>query len=123
MIILAATLAKAEYRVFLLEITDTAAIPTAATSPNEGPASSVNTTMTNSPTVSNGSATPPLQKRTVQSTLDPIQYRGFYPLKPTENIRYIDTWMCRGRTDYFKPLCPNPKSPAPAETPSTPQAP
>ena len=47
--------------------------------------------------------------RLVESTLDHIQYRYFYPVASDEDVTYIATWRCRGRTDNFKPLCPNPK--------------
>ncbi|AGH95865.1 hypothetical protein [Pseudobdellovibrio exovorus] len=53
--------------------------------------------------------------RQVQSTLDPEQYKSVYPLKPSEIITYVDTWRCRGRTDFFKEHCPNPKTREPAE--------
>lgn len=48
--------------------------------------------------------------RLVTSTLDPLQYPGYYPLKPDELITYDDTWLCRGHTGYEKPICPNPKT-------------
>ena len=54
--------------------------------------------------ISNSAAT-----RTIQSTLDPIQYKDLYPLAPDEVISYDDTWMCFGRTDNFLALCPNPQ--------------
>lgn len=44
--------------------------------------------------------------RRVVTTLDHIQYPAYYPLKPTENIYYLDSWMCRGRTNN-RPTCPN----------------
>lgn len=44
--------------------------------------------------------------RRVVSTLDHIQYPEYYPLKPTEQIFYVDSWMCRGRTNN-RPICPN----------------
>jgi len=32
-----------------------------------------------------------------------------YPLNDGENISYVDTWMCNGRTDFFKPHCDKPE--------------
>lgn len=54
--------------------------------------------------ISNSAAT-----RTVQSTLDPIQYKELYPLAADEVISYDETWMCYGRTDNYLALCPNPQ--------------
>ena len=48
------------------------------------------------------------QERFVQSNLDPIQYQGYNPLKPTEIITYTDSWMCPGRTGDFMKICDNP---------------
>lgn len=52
----------------------------------------------------------PQDYRLVISTLDPLQYPGYHPLKPDELITYDDTWLCRGHTGYEKPICSNPKS-------------
>lgn len=76
--------ASAEYRVFLLKIEKR------ATTTAEGEA---------------------VQARFVESTLDPEQYRGYYPVAADEIVTYTDTWRCRGRTDRL-PLCPNPRGPA-----------
>jgi hypothetical protein len=46
--------------------------------------------------------------RQIQTTLDPEQYITLYPLNEGENISYVDTWMCKGRTDFFKPHCDKP---------------
>lgn len=73
--------AQAEYRVFLLQITKRSADPAVA------PAS-----------------------RLVESSLDHIQYRYFYQVDADEDVTYIATWRCRGRTDDFKAFCPNPKA-------------
>ncbi len=54
---------------------------------------------------------PPI-KRTVQSNLDPVQYRDYYPLTPDEQIDYVDTWMCTGRTSEFLDYCPAPSQKA-----------
>ena len=48
--------------------------------------------------------------RLVTSTLDPEQYRGFYPVGLDEDITYIQTWRCFGRTGDFEDFCPNPKA-------------
>lgn len=44
----------------------------------------------------------------VLSNLDPEQYVGYYPLQKDEKIKYIDTWMCKGRTNG-KEFCENPR--------------
>lgn len=46
--------------------------------------------------------------RQIQSTLDPEQYRTLYPLNADEIIAYVDTWRCKGRTDWLQPHCENP---------------
>ncbi len=38
------------------------------------------------------------QERVVLSTLDPNQYRGYYPAKPGEKITYRQSWRCKGNT-------------------------
>jgi hypothetical protein len=73
--------AEAEYRVFLLKISKPSTDPTK-----------------------------PAVERTVQSTLDPQQYRDYYPIALDETVTYTETWRCTGRTDQFKDLCPNPTS-------------
>lgn len=50
--------------------------------------------------------------RTVISTLDDQQYPGYYPLLAGERVEIRSTWMCWGRSDYFKQICPNPNPPA-----------
>lgn len=45
----------------------------------------------------------------IETTLDPEQFIGFYPLANDEQISYIETWRCSGRTDSFKPHCNNPR--------------
>jgi hypothetical protein len=47
----------------------------------------------------------------IMSNLDPDQYRGYHPMKEGEGLSYIDTWMCKGRTNEMPP-CPNPRDPA-----------
>lgn len=46
--------------------------------------------------------------RLVDSTLDPIQYPYYYPVKKDEIVQYTDTWRCYGDTSGERPLCPNP---------------
>jgi len=48
--------------------------------------------------------------KTFISTLDPDQYKDFHLLNEQEQITYIDTWMCQGRTDQYTPICPPPRS-------------
>ena len=59
--------------------------------------------------------------RHVLSNFDPIQYAGYGDLNANEQIWYQDTWMCRGRTGDFAPICPNP-NPKPTSTPVPPPA-
>jgi len=74
--------AHAEYRVFMLKIAKKSADP----------------------------KIPSQDYRLVESNLDPEQYRGYYPVAADEEITYTDTWRCLGRTDGFKPFCPNPNA-------------
>ena len=86
-------LVHADYRVFVLKITK----------PNSDPAQ-------------------PPTERTVQSNLDPDQYRGYYPVAPDEKITYTDTWRCTGRTGDFQDYCPKPaRQPTAAADNSSPQ--
>lgn len=48
------------------------------------------------------------QERVVISTLDPRQYRHYYPLKYEDQVTYRATWMCKGNTSGHKPVCPKP---------------
>lgn len=50
------------------------------------------------------------QERVEVSTLTPVQYRAYYPTKPSETVSYRATWMCRGNTGHHKPVCANPKA-------------
>jgi len=52
--------------------------------------------------------------RQIQTTLDPEQYKTLYPLNEGETLSYVDTWMCKGRTDDFRPHCDKPVKPASA---------
>ncbi len=61
--------------------------------------------------------------RQILSTLDPDQYRTIYPVDPNEQITYVQTWRCFGRTDSFKPICDKPdKKPVrlPSQSPESP---
>ncbi len=49
------------------------------------------------------------KERVVISTLDPGQYRGYYPVAYSENVTYRGTWRCKGNTSNFKPVCPKPE--------------
>ncbi len=49
-------------------------------------------------------------ERVVISSLDPLQYPGYYNLSPSEIVMYRDTWMCWGDSSYHKKYCPNPDS-------------
>ena len=69
------------------------------------------------PTGATATAPPPTagaQERVVVSVLDPIQYAGYYPLQRDESTRLISTWRCKARSDWFAPICPEPKAPSPA---------
>lgn|GEM_PF-5758487 len=72
---------KSEYRVFRLQITKA----------NEDPKS-----------------TEPPEIRTIESTLDPLQYPYYFPVAANERVTYTETWRCRGRTSDFTPLCSQP---------------
>ncbi len=48
--------------------------------------------------------------RQIETTLDPAHYVSLFPLNKGENIGYVDTWICKGRTDWLKPHCENPKN-------------
>jgi hypothetical protein len=58
--------------------------------------------------------------RTIKSTLDPEQYKSYYPLNNDEQISYVKTWRCRGSTRDFQALCEAPLSPQ-LTTPETSQ--
>lgn len=50
------------------------------------------------------------QEQLITSTLDPWQYVIYHPTKPEAQVTYRATWMCKGNTSHFKPICPNPKA-------------
>jgi hypothetical protein len=62
------------------------------------------------------------QSRTVETTLDHLQYAGYYPVRSNEKVTIQETWMCRNRSDLSQDIeqkyCLNPRSPA-----SVPKAP
>jgi hypothetical protein len=86
------SLAKAEYRVFVLKLTKKV-IAAAPSDKNPSPL-----------------PLEPPDFRLIESTLDNIQYPYYYPVAPDEEVAYYTSWRCRGRTDNFKPHCPNPNS-------------
>ena len=51
----------------------------------------------------------PSEFRTIISSLDPVQYPGYYPVPQNTRIRLLDTWMCRGRTNHLRDFCPSPR--------------
>lgn len=55
-------------------------------------------------------------KRVVQTTLDHLQYRDYYPVAVTERISIQDSWMCFGNTSDETPICPKPPSRTPSGT-------
>lgn len=97
------SVARAEYRVFVLKISKKPTTTANANTqePDRSPANA------GGPTENATEDLPAF--RLVTSTLDPEQYRYYYPVAPDEQITYIDTWRCYGRTDNFQPFCPNPK--------------
>ena len=48
-------------------------------------------------------------EKVVLSSLDPNQYRRYYPVKDEERVVYRATWMCRGNTSGFKSVCARPE--------------
>jgi len=42
------------------------------------------------------------------STLDPDQYKFFFPITSDETIHYIDTWLCKGNTSRLDQICTKP---------------
>lgn len=62
----------------------------------------------------------PQDFRLVESTLDHEQYRYYNHVASGEQVTYIDTWRCYGRTADFLPHCPNPKGQIPPDVTATP---
>ncbi|MBL7671097.1 MAG: hypothetical protein JNM39_11500 [Bdellovibrionaceae bacterium] len=111
--------AAAEYRVFVLKISRAPAAVLAPDSslektPLDIPPSAPNL---NIPPPAPNPKAPAPASRLIQSTLDPNQYPGYYPLEKDESIVYVDTWKCPGRTGDFKPLCQRPSLPLQKPTP------
>lgn len=52
------------------------------------------------------------QVQLVPSTLDPEQYKSLFP-QLNADLAYSETWLCKGNTSNYKPLCPNPTKPLP----------
>lgn len=52
------------------------------------------------------------EKRVI-STLDHLQYTGYYPVGAQEVVAYVTSWQCRGRTGNFRKICPRPGPEAP----------
>jgi hypothetical protein len=67
------------------------------------------------------------QSRVVTSTLDDIQYPGYYHVRRDEKVILTDTWMCWGRQGELEPMCPNPRpsslAPSTSSTNPAPAAP
>lgn len=60
------------------------------------------------------------QERVVVSTLDPNQYRVFYPVAIEEKVTYRATWRCKGNTS-LKPVCGKPDLGPGLKTPASPK--
>ena len=56
-------------------------------------------------------------ERVEVSSLNPAEYRRYYPLPAGARIDYRATWRCPGNTSWHRPICPNPRAvAAPAPT-------
>ena len=58
-------------------------------------------------------------ERRVVSTLDHLEYRGYYPVGRTEVVEYSSSWRCRGRTGNFRKICANPANPGSEPKPNS----
>jgi hypothetical protein len=59
-------------------------------------------------------------ERILTSSLDPLQYPGYYDVRPGEIVMYQATWMCWGDTSNSTKYCANPKPQTiPSESPDT----
>jgi hypothetical protein len=65
---------------------------------------------------------PDSDQREVVTTLDHIQYPGYYPVNTGEVVKYVDSWMCWGRTEGFDSICEQPALPPAPEKLPTPSA-
>ncbi|MES2769605.1 MAG: hypothetical protein V4596_10720 [Bdellovibrionota bacterium] len=58
-------------------------------------------------------------ERIVISSLDPLQYPGYYDLGQGEIVMYRDTWMCWGDSSYHKKYCEKPsRQSTPSQSPA-----
>lgn len=48
--------------------------------------------------------------RKVITTLDPMQYPSYHPVKQDEKVSLARSWMCWGASDYHQDICPAPGS-------------
>jgi hypothetical protein len=48
--------------------------------------------------------------RNVISSLDPLQYYGYYTIRTDEKVTYDQTWLCPGRTSH-QLICDPPEIP------------
>ncbi|MFN7906175.1 MAG: hypothetical protein ACK5P5_13425 [Pseudobdellovibrionaceae bacterium] len=95
-------MAQAEYRVFQLRISKVNTTKTVDAGTNKPP--------DETPAVANAQPEEPTF-RELLSTLDPEQYRYYYPVAADEVVKYVATWRCFGRTND-RDFCPNPKAQA-----------
>lgn len=47
----------------------------------------------------------------IEHSLDPNQYKTVYGISSTQEITYIDTWLCPGRTNLNTQICNKPDRP------------
>ncbi len=45
----------------------------------------------------------------VTSTLDHLQYSRYNPIRSTEVVKYVTSWMCYENTSDFRPFCKRPE--------------
>lgn len=56
----------------------------------------------------------PEEFKTIITSLDPVQYRGYYFVQKDEHVSYTRSWMCHGRTGNYRPVCDPPEAREPA---------
>lgn len=103
----------AEYRAFLLKIT-TPQVPNSSPekktdSDLSQQANQKQTDLNQTESANSLKDQNPNQITYVKSSLDPIQYRGYYHVSEKAIITYEDTWRCKGRTGGLEPICKSPK--------------
>lgn len=49
------------------------------------------------------------ETRLIRSTFDQIQYRGYHMIPKGAQLSYVRSWMCKGSTHGFKPICTPPQ--------------